>query len=210
MQLDELFRTTGKTLECGQGLAQRAGTNAAAGGMGQDGPNLGSYGVSYTPRNMSSILAPPPVDPIIVTSPSNVPQKDDQGLTTEERVQEVNYRSRDADSDMRYNLEMNEGGALHRVPATLVMDSPVSLNQGGVVSPDHFEWLDKDLDNAQMGNPVDWDRKETRCAGCMNWIYNQPKGLRYFGYSAIGTIILMIPGIVDLIWFIESMSDVGD
>jgi len=157
----------------------------------------------------SSISSPPLVDPITVTTAALVQEiattpVDDQALSSEERVQEINMKSRDADGDYRYNLEMKDmANGTVQVPATMIMDTPVSLNQIPL-SPENFEWLDKDLDDAQAGNPIDWDQKETRCAGCMTWINSRPKGIRYLGYSAVGTIILMLPGIIDLAFYIES------
>lgn len=66
---------------------------------------------------------------------------------------------------------------------------------------DTFEWIDEDVDEK---NDIDWTTRETRCTRLMTNLRDKSPGNLALVMAVIGTIILITPGIIDLIFFIEN------
>lgn len=64
-----------------------------------------------------------------------------------------------------------------------------------------FQWLDEDPDDSDS---VDWNRKETKCTRCFSRWTSLPFLYRYLISNCLGILLLMLPGIINIIFFIEN------
>jgi small-conductance mechanosensitive channel len=66
---------------------------------------------------------------------------------------------------------------------------------------DKFKWLDEDLEERDA---IIWDHHETKCTRYWSWFNNLPRLYRMLTGAAVGMIILLIPGIIDIIFFVQN------
>ncbi|KAI9030463.1 Mechanosensitive ion channel-domain-containing protein [Hyaloraphidium curvatum] len=80
--------------------------------------------------------------------------------------------------------------------------SNAALNAPGVAPPeDTFTWIDEEVDDRKE---VDWSKRETRLTKIIDFVRNKTPGDAALFMAIAGTIVLMIPGIIDLILFVEN------
>ncbi|KAI9018184.1 Mechanosensitive ion channel-domain-containing protein [Hyaloraphidium curvatum] len=66
---------------------------------------------------------------------------------------------------------------------------------------DSFQWLDEDLEEK---DPLDWDRKDTRCTRLLVKWRALPPLVQYLIENVVGMTVLLIPGIIDIAFFVEN------
>lgn len=76
-----------------------------------------------------------------------------------------------------------------------------ALTAPGIGIVDQFEWLDEEADDKEE---VHWSTRETRLTRLMAKLRKQSPGKMAIISAIIGSIMLLIPGIVDLVLFVEN------
>lgn len=223
------YRQLNKLMEADHVLVDMNGAVGGAGVAGSSGPATtvaGSSASSISSAQGRAATSPPmtPVSPGTPGTPME-PAKVVKRSSTRSQTKLVtatlqpNVSSKDSVTAMRRGTvtSLSGGASLSSAPGTMkrrpsksVVPPPISEARGkpnvGEVK-DSFQWLDEDLEEK---DPLEWDRVDTKCSRCLVWWSHLAPLYQYLIWNCAGIFILMIPGIVDIIFFIESgFSAVG-